>query len=157
MNKNKDKVEVYKLWVLFHQSHYAIEQLRQKELDELGISMTQATVLSIIKTMNVPPTPAEISRRIFREPNTISELINRMAKQGLIIKVKDLERKNMVRIALTPKGDDIYEQSRKAKYISEIFTVLSESDIKQLNHYLKLLRNRAMSSVELKRQVLIPK
>jgi len=157
MSKNKTREEFYKLWVLFQQSHYAIEQLRQKELDELGISMTQATVLSIIKTMNVPPTPVEISRRIFREPNTISELINRMAKQGLITKVKDLERKNMVRIVLTPKGEDIYRQARTAKYMGEIFTTLAEADIKQLNHYLKLLRNRAMGHIDVKQQVLVTK
>jgi len=53
----------------------------------------QAAVLFVVRNMKTAATPAEISRRLFREPHTVSELIKRMEKQGLVRKKKDLEKK----------------------------------------------------------------
>jgi DNA-binding MarR family transcriptional regulator len=140
--------EYYELWVLLQQAHYIIGRLREKELKELNLSMTQAKVLAVIESLNSPATPAEIARHVLRAPHTVSELISRMAAQGLVRKVKDLGRKNMVRIEITEKGQQIYGQSKRMKYISEVVSELPVMDRKNLDSYLTKLRDIAIEKVE---------
>ncbi|MBT3363761.1 MAG: MarR family transcriptional regulator [Chloroflexi bacterium] len=140
--------EYYDLWVLLQQAHYIIGRLREAELKELNLSMTQAKVLAVIESLDSPATPAEIARHVLRAPHTVSELISRMAARGLVRKVKDLGRKNMVRIEITEKGLQIYGQSKRMKYISEVVSELPAMDRKTLDSYLTKLRNLALDKVE---------
>ena len=89
MQDASDVDKDYELWVLFHQTCDAMARARVAELRESGISRIQAAALFVIKTLKVPATPAEISRWLFREPHTVSGLLDRMQKQGLVRKVKD--------------------------------------------------------------------
>jgi DNA-binding MarR family transcriptional regulator len=141
--------EYYELWVLLQQAHYMLGKLREKELKELDVSMTQSKVLAIIKSLKSPATPAEIARRVLRAPHTVSELISRMVAQGLVRKVKDLDRKNMVRIEITQKGEQAYEKSTEMKYMSEVVSQLPATDRKNLNSYLIRLRDLASEKVEI--------
>ena len=50
-------------------------------------------------------TPAKMSRILVRQPHTVSAIIDRMVKNGFLKKVKDMERKNWVRVIVTEKGE----------------------------------------------------
>lgn len=58
--------EDFELWVLLNHVVHAMGRLRENELRKSGVSMMQAKVLFILKTIKVPATPAEISRWMFR-------------------------------------------------------------------------------------------
>lgn len=60
---------------------------------QYGITPEQAGVLFCIKVIGKEATPAKISRYTIREPYTVSAMLNRMERKGLIKKVKDLDRK----------------------------------------------------------------
>jgi len=137
----------FKLWVLLRQTYHAIVTASENELRQIGISSTQAAVLSIVKAVTVPATPAEISRWLFRQPHTVSGLLHRMEKQGLVRKVKDLERKNMIRIVLTEKGEQAYQWSRGVKVIGKILSCLSPEERDNLGTYLETLRNKALEEI----------
>ena len=49
----------FKLWVLLRQTCHAIVTASENELRQIGISSRQAAVLSIVKAVTVPATPAE--------------------------------------------------------------------------------------------------
>ena len=142
LNANQD----YELWVLLHQVCDAIEKARTNELRPFGISPMQAAVLFVVRNIEAA-TPAEISRWLFREPNTVSELITRMEKQGLIEKKKDLEKKNLVRIVLTEAGEEAYQHSKEMKIIREIMSYLSPEESKNLRAYLEKLRSKAFGKL----------
>jgi len=67
--------------------------------------------LFVVQSTRERATPSEISRWLLREPHSTSGLITRMEKDGLVTKVDDLERKNMLRVAMTEKGREAYEKS----------------------------------------------
>jgi len=146
----------FKLWVLYRQTCHAITTAGENELRQLGISSRQAAVLSIVKTVTVPATPAEISRWLFRQPHTVSGLLNRMEKQGLVRKVKDLERKNMIRIVLTEKGEQAYQRSREVKVVDKILSCLSPKERDSLRTYLKALRKKALEEIGVGYQLPFP-
>ena len=137
------------LWVLVRQVSDVMERVRERELREAGISLIQATVLFAVKAIKGPATPAEVSRWVVREPHTVSALLNRMEKQGLVRKIKDLERKNLVRIALTKKGEEAYRQSRRMKVIPKILSCLSLEERDNLRSYFEILRNKALEELRL--------
>ena len=134
----------YNLWVLLRQTRDAMVKARERELEKVGISSIQAAVLFTIQAIGMEATPAEISRRLVREPHSVSGLLNRMEKQGTIRRVKDLPKRNMVRVEMTDKGREAYEQSTKRLSMHETLTALSDDEKKHLWDYLEKLRDRAM-------------
>jgi len=134
----------YNLWALFRQTRDAMIKARERELAEHGISSIQAAVLFTIQDIGAVATPAEISRRLVREPHSISGLLSRMEKQGLIKRTKDLPKRNMVRITLTPKGKALYEFSTQRATMHEVFSVVDDAERKVLWDYLQRLRDKAL-------------
>lgn len=147
----------YELGVLLHQASDAMVRARENELRQVGISRMQAAVLFVVEAAEGPVTPAEISRRLVREPNTVFELLNRMERDGLIRKVRDLERKNQIRVAITEKGEEAYHRSRKGKVLRKILSSLSREEQDNLRAYLETLRNKARAlSAKRPRKTLMP-
>ena len=136
------------LWALLSQASIALSRVADNELSKTGISLMPAAVLFFVKNAKAPATPAEISRWLFREPNTVSQLLTRMEKQGLIRKAKDLKRKNMVRIALTEKGEEAYQKQTEMRVISKILSSISPKERDKLGSYLKKLRDEAIIELD---------
>jgi len=91
----------YHLWIFLHRTSHIVLRAREKELAQYGISTAKAAVLDIVRAIGHKATPALISRHLLREAHSVSGLLSRMEKEGLVNKVQDLDRKNLVRIALT--------------------------------------------------------
>jgi DNA-binding MarR family transcriptional regulator len=146
----------YYFWVIFSQTRDAILKARERELHSQSISESHAQLLFIITLIGHNATPAKIARWLFREPHSISEIIDRMEKQGLVKKVKDLDRKNQVRIEITEKGLDQYQRSFIPKNIPEVISVLSDDEKKQFIASLLKLRKAAIARVGTKYEVPLP-
>lgn len=141
----------YKLWVLLAQTREAMLKSRQKELGRYNISPRQSAVLLFLQVAGDKVTPAEISRGLFRESHTISEILSRMEKQGLLKRVKDLSRKNLVRVELTEQGREACNRSAKRESIHKILSVLSSEERQQLELYLRRLRDKALQLIQKKK------
>ena len=150
------EIDFYYLWVLFSQTRDAIVKVRERELQSYGISERHAQLLFIIKLIGRDATPAGIARWLFREPHSISEILNRMEKQGLIRKVKDLKRKNQVRIEITEKGEDQYRRSFIPRNIPDTFSKLSEGEQRQFVAILMKLRETAIEDISSRLEVPLP-
>ena len=146
----------YNLWRLLGQTRQACFKARQKELAQYGISTRQAAVLFSIRAIGDKATPAEISRWLIREPHSVSELLTKMEKRGLVTKVKDLDRKNLVRVMLTDKGREAYHQSTKRESVHEILSCLSKEERQQLWSGLKALRDKAMKEIGIEYEMPFP-
>ncbi|MFC2060677.1 MarR family winged helix-turn-helix transcriptional regulator, partial [Chloroflexota bacterium] len=72
------------LWWLLQQTSTIIFNARERELREFGISPIQAAILYIMMSLGESPTPAEIARRVLRKPHSVSQILNRMEKAGLV-------------------------------------------------------------------------
>ena len=137
----------YALWLLLLKVRRGISKARGKELSPYDITPEQAEVLFIVQALNNKTTPAEISRLTFREPQTVSVLISRMEKKGLVKKVRDMDRKNMIRIAITEKGQQAYNQSSQRATIHNIMSALSEAEHQQLMSLLQRLSDQALKEL----------
>jgi DNA-binding MarR family transcriptional regulator len=134
----------YDLWVLLRRTTQVVLKARNRELAAYGISASKASVLFIVQAIGHEATPAEISRYLLREPHSISGLLSRMERQGLVTKVKDVDKKNLVRILLTEKGRRAYYQSTKRETIHNVMSVLSEEERQVLTSCLERIRDKAL-------------
>jgi DNA-binding MarR family transcriptional regulator len=150
---NKD----YALWVLLGQAKDMVFKAREKELRQYGISPEEAAVLFIVQCLGNQATPTEISRWLLRKPHTVSGILSRMEKKGLVTKTKGPPRKNLVRVTLTDKGEQAYYQSTKIESIRQIMSSLSEQERQQLSSRLKTLRDRALKELGIDTKPPFPK
>lgn len=135
------------LWWLILQMRRSLYKARAKELTKYRLTPEKTAALFIIKVIGYRATAAEISRYLLREPHSVVGLLNRMERQGLVERFNDLERKNLVRVALTEKGEKAYSQSAKRKSIRRIFSCLSVEERQQLAELLERLRNKALEDL----------
>jgi DNA-binding MarR family transcriptional regulator len=146
----------YMLWVLLEQVRDAMAKARERELGSKAISSIQASVLTSIEAIGHETTAAKISRRLIREPHSVSGLLKRTEKQGLIKLVKDLPRRNMVRVAMTKKGEAAYKHISNRSTMREIMSALSEQEKKELGNILLRLRAKSLKLAGITHNVPLP-
>ena len=134
----------FELWVLLAQTREAMFNSRKKELSKYSITPRESAVLNFVQTLGDRATPAEIARWLLREPHSISELLDRMEKRGLLKKDRDLNRRNVIRVSVTERGLEMHHQSLKRKFIHKIMFSLSDEESQQLRVYLEKLRDSAL-------------
>ena len=156
MSKLPTEDRDYELWVLLTQARAALSRARRKELHRHNITTRQSAVLFVIQAIGGKATPGEIARWLLREPHSISELLSRMEKDGLVRKIKGLDKKNVVRIVLTEKGRKAYDKSVVRESIHEIMSSLSEEERQQLRSCLQKLRDKALSLLAMEQVIPFP-
>jgi len=144
----------HELYIQFSRARYLTFRAREKELQRYQLTPEQAQVLTVVHAMNGKATPAELSRILLRQPHSVSALINRMQSKGLVKKVKDLERRNMIRVLLTPKGKQAYELTCKRGPIHRILGSLAEEERERFQQCLDKIMEKARDELGLDRDTL---
>ena len=144
------------LWLLFTHTRYAIFRARELELQRYGITPEQVSLLFVVQALGKKATPAVLSRQLLRQPHTVSALVERMEKTGLVKKLKDLDRKNQVRVVITEKGRKAYEQSTKRGPIHRIMGELNQVEKKKFRKHLETIFAAARKETGLDRNKLPP-
>ena len=138
--------EELEFWGLLNQLRDTMIRLRDREIRALGITSMQGGVLWVLRALEkdgIPATPAEISRRLFRQPPTTLALLNRMVKLGLIT-TENVEGRRQVLVALTDKGRDTYRAfATKREVIPRVIGSLPAEERLQLRSSLAKLRQKA--------------
>lgn len=137
----------YNLIALINQTSHAFSLARTRELSKYGLSMMRSAVLLVLQVRDNNATPTEISQWLLREPHTISALLDRMEKDGLIRRYRDMHKKNTVRVAMTQKGRWAYDKSLERETFHEVMSVLSSEEREQLRTAMAKLWLRALQEV----------
>lgn len=138
--------EDFALWILVAQTKDAILRARQTEYVRFGISNERRTVLWIIQSYGGRATPVQIARRFFRELQSITEMLKRMEKDGLVSRHRGSGR-SKTEVRLTDKGLYILQQSLRNEVDKRIFSVLTHEEREQLAASLWKLRTRALEEL----------
>jgi len=137
-------------WENLAVTYMTLQRARDLELGQMGLTIAQAAVLNLLKATEEPLTPMRLSRRLNRQPHTVSALLTRMEAQGLVKTNRDLQRKNWVRVSLTKKGEVAFKRQLSARTSLNATSCLSKREIDTLNATCQKLRVRG---VELIRQM----
>jgi DNA-binding MarR family transcriptional regulator len=138
--------EYYELWLLLSQTRSAIFKARHKKFGRYMHS-NQAAALVMIWRYNGQATPAILANLLFLEPHSISELVDRMQKKGLVTKTRDKDRGNVVRISMTDQGQQICSELVQASFIRSLMSRLSATQRRQLRSCLSILFHAAVAEL----------
>jgi len=141
----------YELWNMLSHARYAAFRTRENELRRYGLTPEHAHILFVAQALGDKATLAEISRRLIRAPHTISAIVDRMERKKMVKKVKDPDRRNLVKVVLTEKGLKAYELTASRKTIHQIMGVLSENDRDDLHRCLDKIMDKAAEILGLER------
>jgi len=148
MRKSELQDQIHDTWNVLAHTYRLIGRLWNKELNEFAFSREQGLNLLIIKCLGDNATPYRISRFQAQEHNTVSELLNRMEKQGLIKKVRESQGKSRVKVRLTEMGERAFAQSKKRNSLIRILSTLSPGELQQLRLILEKLRDEVLKEFE---------
>ena len=134
-----------KTWILCHQCYNLVFKCEDAVFAKVGLTTQQHMVLLAIKYINDPVTVSEVAHWLDRNPNGISTLVDRMEKDGLVKRSRDLRDRRSVRLVMTRKGKDILEQATMSGWelAQEILSCLSDEDMRTLNSFLERMREKA--------------
>ena len=132
-------------WLLCRQTHNLVFKCEDAVFSEAGLTTQKHAVLAAVNYIDDPVTVTEVARWLDRNPNGISTLVDRMEKDGLVKRARDLRDHRAVRLVMTRKGNDIFKQATISGWelVQEILSCLSDEDIRTLNSLLDRMREKA--------------
>jgi DNA-binding MarR family transcriptional regulator len=151
-NDNGDMAQLYAaddpflLWVLIAQTKDAILKARQRDYARFGISDDRRAILYIIMNNGGKATPVIIARNLFRELHSVTEMLKRMEKDGLVERRKGTGR-SKVEVVITEQGRDVFEQSHRNETDQRVFSALTKQERERFSQYLWKLRSRVLQEL----------
>jgi DNA-binding MarR family transcriptional regulator len=132
----------FQLWRLLEHTRFVIARSREKELAQYGLTLEQSHVLDILHHCGGMSTIREIVNITMRQHHSISTLVNRMVKQGLVKKIRSKSDARQYNVVITETGELLFRKTTRNS-ITDIFAALSESDRKGLGKGLSKLMVKA--------------
>jgi len=120
----------------------AIQKAIKLELAQYNMSQSQVKIMHMISNSKELLTLNQIAELSVRELNSVTTLVNRMYKKGLVEKIKKRGDARAY-ITLTEKGIDIYENTITERSIMLIFDALNDKEKEDMGVLLTKLETKA--------------
>jgi len=131
------------VWMLWHHTVALMSKYEESGFKKgVDISYQQYLILHIMLSLGTPVTATDIADKVERNANSVSTMLDRMEKQGLVRKERDLPDRRLVRLEITPYGMEKFAQAAKIGWeiIERLMSSYSEEELKVLTQELAKLR-----------------
>src|SRR5713226_8690460 len=120
---------------------HALEARLEAALGRVGLSLAKIGVLRHLAAARAPLALRELAERQSCVRSNITQLVDRLEKDGLVRRRRDPDDRRGVLAALTPAGERAYGKGMQvlAEEQQAIVRALSAGDVKQLTSALHLL------------------
>jgi len=134
-----------RFWYLIHRTRDAFRICEDQIFREHGLTTEQYAVLATMKYLGNPTRPTDVANWLERSTNSISVIIERMVKAGLIKRVRDKSDRRVVRLTITSKGENALKPATSAglEFIQKVLSPLSREDRHTLATLLEMLKYEA--------------
>lgn len=102
---------VLRVWLLLHRVRDVLALCEDSIFVEYGITTEQFAVLAAIKSRGGSLRPTDLASILERSVNSMSMLVDRMVKAGLVGRTRDKTDRRVVRVTLTSKGTNAIERA----------------------------------------------
>jgi len=121
---------ILKLWYVSHRNRALLKMCEDQIYSEYNLTTEQYSVLVAIKHIGGVARPTDIARWIGRSPNSVSMIVNRMVKAGLLKSVRDRRDRRVVNVSITSKAENALKPAIRAswEFIQKITSPLGYED-----------------------------
>ncbi len=120
---------VLRLWLLLRRIGDTLMRCQDSLFSKYGLTTEQWGLLTAIKSRG-PLRPSDLASILERTPNSMSMLIDRMVKAGLVKRTRDRKDRRVVTVNSTEKGKTAVEPAVIAgwEFIHEALSPLSDDE-----------------------------
>lgn len=139
--QSKDRL---RLWLRLLACTTTIEQtIRAKLRSEFDTTLPRFDVLAMLARSEKGLTMSELSRSLMVSNGNVTGLIDRMAGEGLVMRIPHPGDRRSSYVALSKKGRERFDEmaARHAGWIDDMFEGLGAQDADELTRVLHVLRN----------------
>ena len=137
-------------WILLRQVYNLVSRSEDKVFSEHELTTEKHAVLMAIKHISGPVRITDIARWLDRSVNSVSMIIDRMVKAGLVTRKRDRKDRRTVFVTITSKAEKAYVPATIAGWglIQEIMSPLSDEDKRTLIRLLETLRDKTYDCLQ---------
>ena len=145
---SKSENTVLRLWLLLRRVGDVLMLCQDSVFSEYNLTTEQWGVLTSLKSRG-PLRPSDLSLILERTPNSMSMLIDRMVKAGLVKRTRDRKDRRVVTVSFTGKGEEAVQPAVIAgwEFINEVLSPLSHDDQHTLASLLETVKCELDSSL----------
>ena len=123
-------VAVLKSWRQIYQTDNLLRQCQDQICGEYGLSVEQYSVLIVLNYAGGSARITDIARWLIRSTNSITMIVDRMVKVGLVKRTRDRIDRRVVKVTPTSKGNTAVKQAHVAvlEFVRKVFQPLSYED-----------------------------
>jgi DNA-binding MarR family transcriptional regulator len=115
----ESEITIVKLWRQLYQTYTLLKQCEDRVIEEHGLTTEQFAVLGAMDYFVGPMNITDLARWLERSTNSITMLVDRMVKAGLVRRVRSKRDRRVVSVTFTSKGKmPLNRQLRQALRLS---------------------------------------
>lgn len=135
------------LWRMLYQAYTRYKNGMDQVLTEHGLTMEQYLVLVTVKYHDAPIRITDIARWLERSTNSITMIVDRMVKAGLLRRVRDRVDRRTVNVFLTTKAENALKPANPAawEFMQQGMSPLSSADRNALATLLKAMNRNLLA------------
>jgi DNA-binding MarR family transcriptional regulator len=104
------------LWRRLHQTYARFKNGMDQVLTEHGLTMEQYLVLVTVKYSDPPMRITDVAHVLERSTNSVTMIVDRMVKAGLLRRVRDRSDRRTVNVFLTSKAENALKTGNPAAW-----------------------------------------
>jgi MarR family transcriptional regulator for hemolysin len=136
-----------RLWFLIHRETGLLRRCEDQMYGQNGLTTEQFSVLAAMKYVSDPVRPTDVAEWIGRSPNSVSMIVDRMVKAGLLRRIRDRKDRREVNLVATTKAKNAFERSTEVgwEFVEQIMSPLSQDDRHSLARLIETLRYQTLN------------
>jgi len=140
VNPEQEKA-VLRLWLLLRRVGDQLSVCQDLVYSKYGLTTEQFGVLASIRSRG-PLRPLDLAQILERSPNSMSMIVDRMVKAGLVRRTRDRKDRRAVFVSMTDKGKAAVEPAIPAgwEFIHSVVSPLSYDDQRALADMLETVK-----------------
>lgn len=140
---------VLKLWFITHRTRDVLRNCEDKVFGKYGLTAEQYGVLAVMKVLGGSVRVTDLARGLGRSANSVSMIVDRMVKAGLLRRERGRGDRRTVRVTVTSKGEVAFRPATVAglELIREITSPLSDDDKRTFVSLHEVIKHKALQCV----------
>jgi len=119
-----------RLWRQIYQTYTLLKQCEDTVYEEHGLTTEQYAVLVTLSYIGEPARVSDIARWLERSTNSISMIVDRMVKAGLVKRLRDKRDRRVVYVSKTSKAESLFRPATGASLaaVRSILSAMAQKD-----------------------------
>ena len=131
MKANLESSElILRLWRRLYETYTVLKRCEDRVFEEHGLTTEQYAVLVSLSYLGQPARVTDIAQWLERSTNSISMIVDRMVKAGLVKRVRDKVDRRVVYVSKTSKAESLFRPASVESFanVRKILSPIPDKD-----------------------------